>query len=302
LLRLHCSNQGGRNKEEKEKCGVFFSRFPKLYDVIPRQEKKEDEEKEKKQRETMGLKNLYLAAYNGVQTAGWGFVLVTLVSALWAQFTRVAQKNGGDYVAALQDCDAYDLTGLWAAIGPALVLFQNLAALEIVHSLLGLVRSPFFTTFVQVLSRLLLVNVTNQWASVQAEWGMVMMVTAWCITEVVRYFFFLLKELNVPIPFALSWLRYSMFFVLYPVGVAGELMTMWNSKPEFEKLQSRFSVEVAGLTVHTMHFFYLCLVCYVPGLPVMYMHMISQRGRTLYGSSKSSGKKTGAAADQKKKN
>lgn len=45
----------------------------------------------------------------------------------------------------------------FAAVGPATAVVQSGAALEVVHALLGWVRSPVFTTAVQVASRLFLV-------------------------------------------------------------------------------------------------------------------------------------------------
>lgn len=32
-------------------------------------------------------------------------------------------------------------------------------------------------------------------------------------------------------PYILFYLRYSLFFVLYPTGITGELLTMWASLP-----------------------------------------------------------------------
>lgn len=54
------------------------------------------------------------------------------------------------------------------------------------------------------------------------------MLLAWSATEVVRYTYFALLCAGVEWP-RLTWLRYSAFFPLYPLGIAGELFTLWRA-------------------------------------------------------------------------
>ena len=60
------------------------------------------------------------------------------------------------------------------------------------------------------------------------------MVLAWCITEVVRYSFYGLNLLFGSAPFISTWMRYSFFFILYPIGAGSEVMMVQLAKP-FEK-------------------------------------------------------------------
>ena len=53
---------------------------------------------------------------------------------------------------------------------------------------------------------------------------------AWCITEVVRYSFYGLNLLFGSAPFISIWMRYSFFFVLYPVGAGSEFMLVQVAK------------------------------------------------------------------------
>lgn len=48
------------------------------------------------------------------------------------------------------------------------------------------------------------------------------MLTAWSITEVIRYSYFALNILYGKVPGVLTWLRYNTFFVLYPLGIGSE--------------------------------------------------------------------------------
>ena len=72
---------------------------------------------------------LYLGAYNLVCAFGWAWVAVILVQSYQAGL------SGSEY---------------WAAVWPVISVVQSLAALEIVHSAMRLVRSPVFSTFIQV--------------------------------------------------------------------------------------------------------------------------------------------------------
>ena len=75
----------------------------------------------------------YLILYNAASAAGWAYVLFLAVTGLAAEKTP---------------------TEAWATFGEALTLVQSTMALEIVHALLGFVRSPVFVTALQVSSRL----------------------------------------------------------------------------------------------------------------------------------------------------
>lgn len=48
------------------------------------------------------------------------------------------------------------------------------------------------------------------------------MLVAWSLTEVMRYSYFALKQVEA-VPGWLHWLRYSAFLVLYPVGISSEV-------------------------------------------------------------------------------
>jgi very-long-chain (3R)-3-hydroxyacyl-CoA dehydratase len=57
---------------------------------------------------------------------------------------------------------------------------------------------------------------------------MTLAVTSWSLVEVPRYLFYALNIFNA-VPYPLLWLRYSLFAVLYPTGITGELGCMYHS-------------------------------------------------------------------------
>ena len=56
------------------------------------------------------------------------------------------------------------------------------------------------------------------------------MILAWSMTEVIRYPFYAFSLLGkVPYPFL--WLRYTTFYVLYPIGVFSEAVSIYATLP-----------------------------------------------------------------------
>ncbi|QCD90705.1 3-hydroxy acyl-CoA dehydratase [Vigna unguiculata] len=143
------------------------------------------------------LRRVYLTAYNFTLFIGWFQVLFTVLKTL--------KESGHE--------------NLYRAAEKPLLFSQTAAVLEILHGLVGLVRSPVTATLPQIGSRLFVV------------WGIL-----WSFPEIIRYFFFGLKEAFGSAPSWLLWLRYSTFLVLYPTGISSEVGLIYNALP-FIKVQ-----------------------------------------------------------------
>jgi very-long-chain (3R)-3-hydroxyacyl-CoA dehydratase len=90
---------------------------------------------------------------------------------------------------------------------------------------------------------------------------------AWGITEVIRYPFYTMKEL-AEVPYLLSWLRYSTFIVLYPIGVASELAMVWLALPELRRT-GLWSMPMPNTYNFDFHYHALCvlaMLAYAPGV------------------------------------
>lgn len=92
------------------------------------------------------LTKIYLIAYNLSQSLGWAYILSILIRVSWPDLQH------GQFTLPTA------LPILWPSLGRELLIFQNLAILEVFHSLFGLVKAPLFTTLVQVVSRLVLAS------------------------------------------------------------------------------------------------------------------------------------------------
>ncbi|KAF5717777.1 gibberellin 20-oxidase [Fusarium mundagurra] len=198
--------------------------------------------------EASAANKVYLIFYNFISAVQWSVVL--------GRTAMLASAYGPEYV--------------YPNIGQYTKWTQTLAGLEVLHSMLGVVRASFTTTLMQVASRFLLV-----WAIVDVFPFLALspfyssMLIAWSVTEIIRYSFFALS-LSGYQPKFLTWLRYNTFFVLYPIGIFSECILIW------------FATEPAG-NINELYKWalYAILVIYVPGSYVLYTHLMSQRRKVM---------------------
>ena len=109
------------------------------------------------------------------------------------------------------------------------------------------------------------------------------MVLAWGLVEVVRYLYLALNLVNMAPPWLL-WLRYTLFYVLYPLGVYGEMKVLFDALPSMSK-SGILSVTLPNEWNFSFSFacyiWTLLYVIYLPGLYVQYTHMMKQRSKAL---------------------
>lgn len=211
----------------------------------------------------MGLGKIYLTLYNLGMAAGWSAILFKLVRHL---------ASGGD------------VAGAFSQVEQLLVVCQTGAVMEIIHAKLKLVRSPVATTFLQVLSRLIVLYGSLELGSKEVTGSpiVVQMLTAWCLSEIIRYSFYAANLYNAS-PAPLTWLRYSAFMILYPVGITGEIGCLYNALP-YIKEHKPYSVEMPNKWNFTFSWYncvwFILLGVYPYGSYVMYTYMLAQRRKT----------------------
>lgn len=214
---------------------------------------------------------------------------------------------------------------------PILMIAQTAAVMEIAHAFFGLVKSPVLLTFLQVFSRIwtfwaVLVmtpetrkanldfadvigkvvkggkwplNSSSSFLSHVLKMGVNVktLCIAWGITEVVRYsfyFFKLLSPKSAP-PKVLVWLRYSLFLVLYPLGVASENALAYASigpLGKSKKLDVLQMPNAMNVSLHGPTLMKVFMSCYMWGWPLLFSYMLKQRGKVLGGAASLRKRKT----------
>ncbi|KAF1957826.1 PTPLA-domain-containing protein [Byssothecium circinans] len=208
------------------------------------------------------LKRQYLLSYNAISAALWFGVLGRVV--------MFGLHSG------LQSGEVYEQSERFTRLS------QSLALLEVVHSAVGFVRAPLFTTVTQVASRLLLVwgIAYNFPQTTKHSPAYSSMLIAWSVTELIRYSYFVFLLGGKGVPKLWTWLRYNTFFVLYPLGVASECWLIYRAIPPASKLDERFGYGLWAI-----------LATYVPGFYTLFTHMLRQRSKVLRAAKAEKGKK-----------
>uniref|UniRef100_A0A3Q3F1Q2 Very-long-chain (3R)-3-hydroxyacyl-CoA dehydratase n=1 Tax=Kryptolebias marmoratus TaxID=37003 RepID=A0A3Q3F1Q2_KRYMA len=225
----------------------------------------------KKKKGPGALATAYLVIYNVVMTAGWLVIAVGLVRAYLAR---------GSYHGLYYSIEKPLKFVLWAAENS---FFPYLTVFSVLSPNSGIVPSSVVLTGFQVMSRVFLTwAVTHSVREVQSEDSVLLFVTAWTITEIIRYSFYTFSLLN-HLPYLIKWARYTFFIVLYPMGVTGELLTIYAALPYVQKT-GLYSVTLPNkynFSFDYYTFLILVMVSYIPLFPQLYFHMIRQRKKVL---------------------
>ncbi|KZT10740.1 PTPLA-domain-containing protein [Laetiporus sulphureus 93-53] len=268
------------------------------------------------------LVKYYLVAYNVFSALGWSYVLIITVAHLLGLDASVPASASPSRIPILSTLASYLPTlsllknpspkwekqvpsflipvlrrasTTYAVVGPQTAIVQSFAVLEVLHSLLGWVRSPVGTTIAQVASRFYLVwGITAQFEQTRSHPLYASMVFSWSVAEVVRYSFYACSLLGYE-PRALLWVRYTFFYVLYLTGAGSEAGLIYASLPAPPPSIPFLSAEWAGWLLplswpfatarwaEVLHddFRVFMFLVWWPGLYVLYAYMIKQRRKVL---------------------
>ncbi|XP_070264165.1 very-long-chain (3R)-3-hydroxyacyl-CoA dehydratase 1 isoform X1 [Myotis yumanensis] len=93
------------------------------------------------------------------------------------------------------------------------------------------------------------------------------------------------RQIMIPLTALGNARRYNFFIILYPVGVAGELLTIYAALP-YVKKTGMFSIRLPNKYNISFDYYYFLLITmasYIPLFPQLYFHMLRQRRKVLHG-------------------
>eukprot|EP00826_Nyctotherus_ovalis_P024176 TRINITY_DN1873_c0_g1_i10.p1 TRINITY_DN1873_c0_g1~~TRINITY_DN1873_c0_g1_i10.p1 ORF type:complete len:166 (-),score=25.18 TRINITY_DN1873_c0_g1_i10:109-606(-) len=155
-----------------------------------------------------------------------------------------------------------------------LIFSQCAQALDVVFAILGMTRTNWIFSFIQIGARLFVIFCSLR---VYPDFnGAVMVLLAWSLADIIRFGYYFFKDMKNQ-PYFIKWLRYSAFIVLYPLGMIYEWYALYCSKDAFFEGKPLFSLPTSlGKIV------YMVLIFMTPFLFLMlYTHMFRQRKKTL---------------------
>lgn len=209
----------------------------------------------------------YLRSYNLVQVFGWSYILYKLVQ---------------------HDLSSMNNLALWHTVTWPVFIFQHGALLEIMHAATGLVPSNAVLTTFQVLSRVMVVSgvlLATPESYAASSSGLPLALLAWSITEIIRYLYYFFN-LSGYVPYLLTWFRYTLFIILYPIGITGELLCLYAALKYASSNPEAWSFTLPNSVNFIFSYYYLIIVVmlsYIPIFPILYLHMFAQRRKILGG-------------------
>jgi len=175
---------------------------------------------------------------------------------------------------------------MYSSLHLPLKLFQTAAILEVVHAAVGIVKSNPVLTLFQVFSRVFAIwGVLEISPPSQVCIGVPTLLVAWTITEIIRYGYYFLNLIGMA--FIIQWFRYTLFIVLYPIGITGELLCIYHALDHVKKT-NLWSVSMPNAlnVAFSYHYFLMfIMLLYIPIFPMLYSHMFAQRRKILGGGS-----------------
>ncbi|XP_053998200.1 very-long-chain (3R)-3-hydroxyacyl-CoA dehydratase 3 [Hylaeus anthracinus] len=219
--------------------------YPGMYDKLHQEEfgyRKED------------FKKVYLIIYNLCQLVGFIYVL-TVMGIMYSRDGPVSMKE------------------IYAAVGNPMKFIQLLQFLEVMHSLFGYTSSNTLVSLAQVGGRsFILFCMIEAEPRMQTKPVVFYLFLVWSTVEIVRYPYYITQLLKIEISF-LTWLRYTIWMPLYPLGFLCEGIIILRNIPYFEETH-KFTISLPNSWNFAFHFpsflrMYLLIFC----LPIMYMLM-----------------------------
>ncbi|KAF2068821.1 hypothetical protein CYY_009859 [Polysphondylium violaceum] len=201
----------------------------------------------------------YLLCYNSFQALGWYYIVISL---FFRSFLGVSS-----------------LETTFQALGSIVCTLQVFAFLEIVHVMMGIVKSSLVPTFAQVIGRNTVLLALCYTEEVQVHWGVALLFLFWGLSELIRFPYYIFN----PAPQFLTWLRYNAFIVLYPIGFGAENLLWYHMLPVIKEY-GILSLSMPNSLNFAFNFYYYALVWILItllGFPKQYLYMFSLRKKKM---------------------
>nr|XP_033775950.1 very-long-chain (3R)-3-hydroxyacyl-CoA dehydratase 3 [Geotrypetes seraphini] len=209
------------------------------------------------------LKRGYLFMYNLVQFLGFSWIFVNMTIRLLV----------------LGEDSFYDTFHTMADV---MYFCQMLAVLEIIHPLIGLVKTGIFGSVIQVFGRnFILFVVLGCLEEMQNKAVVFFIFYSWSMIEIIRYPFYMLASMDTEWRL-LTWLRYTIWIPLYPIGTGAEAVAVIQAIPVVNET-GKFSVTLPylGLSISFSLFLQIYLILSFIGLAINFRYLYKQRLRHL---------------------
>ncbi|XP_045538829.1 very-long-chain (3R)-3-hydroxyacyl-CoA dehydratase [Papilio machaon] len=234
--------------DSDEEARDVMKDYPGMYDQLHKEEmgyRKED------------FKKVYLIVYNLFQFIGFTYVLAVM----GVRYAKLEYESVSD---------------TYENVGSAMKFLQLMQYLEVMHPMFGYTKGGVLVPFLQISGRAFVLFVMIEAEPrMQTKPVVFYLFLIWGLIEVVRYPFYITQIYKKEI-YLLTWLRYTLWIPLYPLGILCESIVILRNIPYFEETQ-KFSVSMPNEWNFAFHLpsimrVYL-LVLTFPGMFFVMSHM-----------------------------
>ncbi|XP_038669353.1 very-long-chain (3R)-3-hydroxyacyl-CoA dehydratase isoform X2 [Scyliorhinus canicula] len=206
----------------------------------------------------------YLFMYNLVQFLGFSWIFVNMTVRLFV----LGQDS---------------LFDTFHAVGDVINFCQMFATLEVINPLLGLVKTGLVPAVIQVIGRnMVLFVVIGSQEEMQSKAAVFVVFYLWSIIEIFRYPYYMLSCIGTEWRM-LTWIRYTIWIPLYPLGVLAEAVCVVQSIAYFDET-GRFSILLPNPFNISFSFSYFLrgyLIVMFLGLFINFRHLYKQSNKRL---------------------
>ncbi|KAK4883221.1 hypothetical protein RN001_006540 [Aquatica leii] len=209
------------------------------------------------------LKKVYLIIYNLLMFVGFTYV----VSVLGVRYLR----DGADFYP-----EVYDV------LGSTIRYLHILQFSEVILLLIGWKPGAFLPSILQIGGRLLIIYLLIEpEPRLQIDSCIFFLYLVWSAVEIIRYPYYIMQVCKIKVSF-LTWLRYTVWIVLYPIGFTCEGTVLYKSIPFLDD-SKRFSISMPNpynitFSLVTVIRIYL-LLFFIPTVYVLMSHMYKARAK-----------------------
>lgn len=210
--------------------------------------------------EGFSVKAGFLLVYNLVQFLGYSWIFVNMTVRLFI--------FGQDSL--------YDT---FHTISDVMFFCQILASVEVLNAAFGVVRTSVTPTLIQVVGRnFVLFIIFGSLEEMHHRPVVFFVFYLWSAIEIFRYPFYMLGCINTEWK-TLTWLRYTVWIPLYPLGVLAEAVGVMQSIPIFDQTKI-FSIPLPKAIGTSFSFSYVLrvyLILMFLGLYINFRYLYKQR-------------------------
>ncbi|XP_033491036.1 very-long-chain (3R)-3-hydroxyacyl-CoA dehydratase isoform X1 [Epinephelus lanceolatus] len=210
----------------------------------------------------VSLKTGFLFMYNLVQFLGFSWIFVNMTVRLFI--------FGQDSL--------YDT---FHTISDVMFFCQVLAAVEVLNAAFGVVHTGVIPALIQVVGRnFILFIIFGSLEEMHNKPVVFFVFYLWSAIEIIRYPFYMLGCFNTEWK-TLTWLRYTVWIPLYPLGVIAEAVAVIQSIPIFDETKL-FSIplpKAVGTSISFSYVLHIYFVLMFLGLFINFRHLYKQRKR-----------------------